>query len=267
MRGSAEPDFRPMERGDLGAALRIIAQHDEDDFEEAREELKDSLDGMFVIRERGKIVGLTGATQDPHSEDVVWLSWTYVDATRQGNGLGRMMFDALSGMLAGDGVRKMFINTSDYREAGVDTYAAARAFYGRMGARLEVTIPDYHAPGEARLVYGLEIAPEGAEAIEAGSGALRFVDIETVEESEDGWGLVWEEVQGTSDPAAVDPGLDKWVSAARSRRARVLFAAVPSDLCQNLNGPFGEHGFAHHGRLLDYFGPGVHQELGSLKLY
>ena len=54
--------------------------------------------------------------------------------------------------------------------------------------------------------------------------------------------------------------------AARRRGARILFAAVPSDLCGNLNEPFHRTGFVHHGRLLDYFAPNIHQELGSLQL-
>jgi hypothetical protein len=76
--GGSGPKLRPMERGDLGALLRIISAHDTDDFEAAREELRDDFEGMFVLTERGKVVAVTGALIDPHSEDVVWLSWTYV---------------------------------------------------------------------------------------------------------------------------------------------------------------------------------------------
>jgi GNAT superfamily N-acetyltransferase len=150
--------LRPMERGDFGAVLRIISSHDEDDFEEAREELRDDFEGMFVLTERGKVVGVTGAHLDPHSEDVVWLSWTYVDVARQGNGLGRTMIEQLLEMLRADGMRELFINTSDHREDAVDTYAAARAFYEKMGARLEVALRAYHTDREARLTYGLDLA-------------------------------------------------------------------------------------------------------------
>ena len=40
----------------------------------------------IVLTERGKVVGVTGAHLDPHSEDVVWLSWTYVDAAAEIDG-------------------------------------------------------------------------------------------------------------------------------------------------------------------------------------
>lgn len=125
--------LRPMERGDFGAVLRIISSHDEDDFEEAREELRDDFEGMFVLTVRGKVVAVTGTHVDPHSADVVWLPWTYVDVARQGNGLGRTMIEQLLEMLRADGMRKLCINTRDHREDAVDTYAAARAFYGKNG--------------------------------------------------------------------------------------------------------------------------------------
>jgi GNAT superfamily N-acetyltransferase len=260
------PALRPMERKDMGGVLRIIAQHDEDDFEEARDELRDGFEGMFVLADGSKIVGVTGGVVDPHSDDVVWLSWTYVDIERQGQGIGTTMFNEMTGILRNDGVRKLFINTSDYRDEGEDMYAAARAFYEKMGASLEVTLPDYHADGEARMTYGLDLTRGVDRSQHPGGGAVRFIDIEELDESVDGWGLVWEEAEGATDPANLDPDLAQWINEARRRNARVLFAAVPSDLCANLNQAFGQTGFAHHGRLLDYFAPNIHQELGSLKL-
>lgn len=264
--GASGPQLRAMERGDMGAVLRIISAHDEDDFEEAREELRDDIEGMFVLTERGKVVGVTGAHTDPHSEDIVWLSWTYVDPANQGNGLGRAMFQQMTGMLRSEGMRKLFINTSDHREDGEDTYAAARAFYEKMGAHLEVTLPDYHADRESRLTYGLDLAGSPPRNEHPPGGALKFIDVEELPESDRGLGLVWEEVENAPDPAAVDPDLTRWIEEARKRGARILFAAVPSDLCANLNEPFQTTGFTHHGRLIDYFEPNIHQELGSLRL-
>ena len=260
------PALRPMEESDLGGVLRIIAQHDEDDFAEARDGLKESVEGMFVLAEGRKVIGITGGAVDPHSDDIVWLSWTYVDAERQGQGLGTTMFRAMTDLLRQDGVRKLFINTSDYVDDGQDMYAPARAFYEKMGAQLEVKLPDYHAPGETRITYGLDLTGGVDRSVHPGGGAVRFIDIEELDESDGGWGLVWEEAEGAADPAAVDPALQHWINEARRRNARILFAAVPSDLCANLNQAFGATGFAHHGRMLDYFAPNIHQELGSLHL-
>lgn len=264
--GKGGPQFRPMERSDMGGVLRIISQHDEDDFEEAREDLRESFEGMFVLVDRGKVVGVTGGSEDPHTDDVVWLSWTYVDIERQGQGLGTTLFKSMTELLQNDGIRKLFINTSDYMDEGEDMYAAARAFYEKMGATLEIKLPDYHAAGETRYTYGLDLTRGRASPEHPAGGALRFTGIEELDESDRGWGLTWEEVEGAADPANVDSGLKHWVNDAHRKGARVLFAAVPSDLCANLNQAFGETGFAHHGRLLDYFAPNIHQELGSLNL-
>jgi GNAT superfamily N-acetyltransferase len=259
------PQLRPMDSKDMGGVLRIISQHDEDDFEEAREDLRDSVEGMFVLVDRNKIVGVTGGAVDPHSDDVVWLSWTYVDVERQGQGLGSTMFKAMTDMLRNDGVRKLFVNTSDYMDEGEDMYAAARAFYEKMGAKLEIKLPDYHAPNETRFTYGLNLISGACDSEHLG-GAVRFTGIEELDESDAGWGLSWEATETAADPSAVDPDLKRWVDDAHRRKARVLFAAVPSDLCANLNQAFGETGFVHHGRMLDYFGPGIHQEMGSLRM-
>jgi N-acetylglutamate synthase-like GNAT family acetyltransferase len=264
--GKGGPQFRPMERSDMGGVLRLISQHDEDDFEEAREELREGFEGMFVLADRGKVVGVTGGNVDPHSNDVVWLSWTYVDVERQGEGLGTTLFKSMTKLLQNDGVRKLFINTSDYMDEGEDMYAAARAFYEKMGATLEIKLPDYHAADEARLTYGLNLTRSRGGSEQPSGGAVRFTGIEVLDESDAGWGLIWEEAEGATDPENVDSGLKERISEARKGGARILFAAVPSDLCANLNQAFGETGFAHHGRLLDYFGPNIHQELGSLHL-
>lgn len=260
------PALRPMEESDLGSVLRLISQYDADDFTQAREDLKESLEGMFVLSEGRKVVGVTGGVVDPHSDDIVWLSWTYVDIERQGQGLGTTMFNALTGMLQQDGVRKLFVNASDHMRDGQDMYAPARAFYEKMGATLEVELPDYHARGETRFTYGLDLTRGVDRSLHPSGGAVRFIDIEELDESDAGWGLVWEEAEGAADPANVDSGLQHWINEARGRHGRILFAAVPSDLCANLNEAFATAAFAYHGRLLDYFAPNIHQELGSLHL-
>jgi hypothetical protein len=63
--GGSGPQLRAMEPGYLRAVLHIISAHDEDDFEEAHAELRDDLEGMFVLTERGKVVGVAGAHIGP----------------------------------------------------------------------------------------------------------------------------------------------------------------------------------------------------------
>ncbi|MEO1308584.1 MAG: rhomboid family intramembrane serine protease [Pseudomonadota bacterium] len=52
-------------------------------------------------------------------------------------------------------VVSIFIATSDYAENGVPIYANAFRLYEEFGANIELKIPDYHSPGETKIVYGL----------------------------------------------------------------------------------------------------------------
>lgn len=263
--GSSGPQLRAMEQKDLGGVLRMMAQQNAVDLEEARNELRDNMEGIFVLQNKGRVVGFTSAEMDPHSEDVAWLSSLHVDIEDRGQGFGRTMFEAMADMFLEEGIRKLFITASEFVDERENVTAAGRAFYEKMGARLENKLPDYHADGESRVTFGLALGPVAQPAGHAG-GALRFTAIEELEDSDAGWGLVWEQVENAPDPSAVDAGLRPWIEDARGRNARILFAAVPSDLCSNLNEPFGEAGFQHHGCLFDYFAPGINQEVGSLRL-
>lgn len=264
--GGSGPQVRAMEPSDLGAVLRIIHHYDQDDFEEAREELRESVEGMVVLAKGRTIIGVTGASPDPQTDGVAWLSWTYIDANHQRQGLGRQLVGGLIDALKADGFRKLFISTSDYKEDGEDVYAAARAFYEKLGAKLEVVLPDYHAAGESQYLYGLDIMPPPPRDEHPSGGALRFNDVEPAPESQGGLSLMWEADESGAPVESVDCNLDAMIARARASKARVLVAAVPSDLCGNIGGPLQAAGFEHRGRLLDYFEPNVHQELGILRL-
>jgi N-acetylglutamate synthase-like GNAT family acetyltransferase len=257
--------IRDMQPGDLDTVLGIIAHYDEDDAEEAREDFRDGLDGMFVLTDKVTVVGVTGATADPQADAIAWLSWTYIAADKQGQGLGRHLIGGLVAGLQDDGVRKLFISASDETYQGRDLYADTRAFYEAIGARLEVILPNYHAPGITRFIYGLDLIPP-FERTQRPGGALRFVDIEPAPESDGGYSLVWEADTSTTPPPRVDPCLDAMIARARTTRARLLVAAVPSDLCVNIGPPLQAAGFHHLGRLLDYFEPNIHLELGILRI-
>ncbi|HUS96224.1 MAG TPA: GNAT family N-acetyltransferase [Hyphomicrobiaceae bacterium] len=266
MFGGGGPQIRAMQRSDLGGVLRIIHGYDEDDFEEARDDLQEDIDGMLVLTKGSTVIGVTGATPDPQTEGVVWLSWTYIDRVHKGQGFGRQLVGGLLDAVRAEGFRKLFISTSDYKDEGEDIYAPARAFYEKSGAKLEVVLPDYHARGESRYVYGLDLQPPPSRNEHPSGGALRFIDIEPAPESENGLALVWEEVQGNGPIEGIDSNLEAMVAKARAERARVLVAAVPSDLCGNIGAPLQVAGFEHRGRLIDYFAPNIHQELGILRL-
>ena len=155
--GSKNPTLKPMQRTHVARVVEIIAQTDEDDAEEAEAGfLEEGVEGMFVLMQKGEVLGVTGYNLDDQVDDVAWLSWTYLDAKHTGQGLGGQMLNDLLGKLKGFGVRKIFMATSDYEDFGRRIYANAHKMYEEFGANIELTVPDYHDVGEAKIVYGLD---------------------------------------------------------------------------------------------------------------
>ncbi len=253
---SEGPFVRPMEMEDLPAALDIIDAHDDDDAEEAEEALNErQCAGMLVVEENGQILGLTGAVPDEDVPDIRWLSWTYLREDARGKGVGFMLVNELLSQLDQEGVRKIFIATSDYKEDGKDIYADARAFYEEMGAREELRIPDYHDTGETKIIYSLineNIDP--GPPLTAETQGVTFEDFAEAPESEDGYGLIWTE----TEEAGVS-GLATQLDRASREGARAVFVELPDDLSAMAEADLSGSGFTKAGALTDYYGPGADQ--------
>ncbi|MCF6200073.1 MAG: GNAT family N-acetyltransferase [Hyphomicrobiaceae bacterium] len=251
---------RPMEPADITHVLELIEEHDEDDANEAGACFDDTLQGMFVAIDDGKIVGVTGADAEPETSDIAWLSWTYVEKSSQRQGIGRYLVNGLIGELKNAGIRKVFISTGDYVEDGEDIYAAAKAFYYDLGARLEMKIDDYYAKGEARYIYGLDIEEPVNVEPPAQSGNLIFDGLEEADESADGVLLSWREYNPQED-SAMDPAqkLTEYLDQARLEKARFIGAAIPFDLSEGAIKGLKKKGFVQVGELKDYYAPGIAQ--------
>ncbi len=255
--GGSGPKFKPMKRDHLVEALAIIEETDEDDAAEAEESLLErGTDGMFVLMEKGRVVGITGAVQADGSDDTVWLSWTYLTERLHGQGWGRFMVDELLKALNEHGIRKMFIATSDYREDGEDVYAPARKFYEALGAEEELRIPGYHSKDETKIIYGLVNPGVEAEAIDMGepSPGVRFDSIEAAPESENGFGISWSEA-GTGVE-----GLDAATVLANQQGARLIITALPDDLSALAATAFTTQGYEKAGSLADFYAVGSAQD-------
>lgn len=252
--GQKGPRLVPMGPEHHAYVIAIIGETDEDDAEEAEDQFReDGYEGMFVLVDGRKVLGVTGAHLAENSDDVAWLSWTYLASDARGEGLGQIMLDGLLGMLNEHGVRKIFIATSDYAEDGEMIYADAIDFYRSLGAEEEMRVPDYHDEGETKIVFGLvnpgvEPGPEREIAPFAG---VSFKGIAQAPETEDSFGLDWEL---TGSGVA---GLDERLAEARSRDGRMVFAALPSDASEIAEDALRAAGFTCPGRLRDYHGPGV----------
>lgn len=254
--GSKNPTLKPMQHQHIARVIEIISETDSDDAHEAEDEfLGNGLEGMFVLVQRGEVMGVIGYSFDEQVEDIAWLSWTYLARKYTGAGHGGQMMNDLLGKLNGFGVRKIFIATSDYAHNGKKIYAAAHKLYEDFGAEVELTIPNYHSVGEAKIIYGLE-NPEfngGAEFIPSEKEGLVIAGVGAEPEADDVVGIQWEE-----SPVGV-AGMDHAIEKAQKKGARMVVFALPSDLSDANAVALETHNFKRCGQLSDYYNPSLHQ--------
>ena len=180
--------------------------------------------------------------------------------SHQGQGHGRMMVETLLHDLNEQGIRKLFISTSDYREDGVFIYAAAQKFYKSLGAIEELRVPRYHSNSEAKIIFGLvnpNIEPAPAAPFEPCSG-VEFTGLVPAPESEGGVALTW--AAGASGVSGLDRALDD----AGRQNARIVMATLPEDMSEIASDALRGHGFQQDGVLRDYYGAGLSQIWWSL---
>ena len=257
--GGAAPaaNLAPMRKEDLSAVLAIIDGHDDDDAEAAEHSYKQQgLDGQFVYRIEGRIVGVTGYRPIAGSDRSCWLSWTYLDKSLCGQGHGRRMMDALLPELQRLNVRKVFVAVSDYvdPEDG-PIYAPALAMYKSLGFQMELTLPDYYDEGEAQMILGRRLRPRKESIdIQEETDPIRFHKVEEIAETDGAYVFAWE-VGGDKHFTAAD--LEIGIQAVRNKPgARSIYVSFPSNLPM-VHAPLREAGFENIGRLADYYEDGV----------
>jgi len=254
--GSKNPTLKPMQRTHIARVVDIIGQTDEDDAAEAESGfLDDGLEGMFVLMQKDEVLGVTGYSLDDQVDDVAWLSWTYLDEKHTGAGLGSQMLNDLLGKLKDYGVRKIFMATSDYAEFGRKIYASAHKMYEDFGANVELTVPDYHDVGEAKIVYGLDNPEFNAPPPPTPSDqtGIAISDIGKEPETKGVMGLRWDE-----RPVGL-AGMEYALGKAADKGARMVVLALPSDLSDANAVALEAHNFKRCGSLKNYYNPALHQ--------
>ncbi|MCC7283472.1 MAG: GNAT family N-acetyltransferase, partial [Acetobacteraceae bacterium] len=89
----------------------------------------------------------------PCTEGAWDLYWVVVHPGAQGAGLGRDLVDAAARAAAAGGGRGLYAET-----AGKPQYAPTRAFYAAAGFRCQAELPDFYAPGDAKLIFRRPLA-------------------------------------------------------------------------------------------------------------
>lgn len=259
MSGSALPsgiEFRMMHPGDVREVLAIIAEHDDDDYEEAHEVLNESLEGHYVLTFHGRVVGSTGAQPVEDADNTWWLMWSYLASDHHGTGLMAVMVVKMLDELRRQNARKVFVQTSDYMDLDRgNIYRDTLKAYERLGFVEELRHPNYYERNIASITLGLRLAPPPTQQLahEPDMRPALIVDVDEIPEAEDAYFLEWELTDGegstTEDIEEAFRQVAKW-------RGRVVFASCPSDVTR-LASLLRLSRFAEEGRLTDYFADGI----------
>lgn len=101
----------------------------------------------------------------PLTESSFDLYWIAVHAGQRRGGLGRALLEDVQRLVAEQGGGRIYADTS-----GRDQYAPTRAFYAGMGYAQAAFMPDFFAPGDAKVVFVKPVAPATSTALPGAHG-------------------------------------------------------------------------------------------------
>ena len=261
-----------MQTKNIDAVVAVIESQDEDDAEEAESgyrQIGGCLD-QFVIRDNGKIIGVTGYLTPPGCDDTYWLSWTYVHADHVNQGHGRKMLNALLAHLKEKSARMIFVNVSDYvddeTEGNDSIYAAALHLYQSLGFNIEITHPDYYDEGESQIVLGLRLSETPAMISDRDTPKenvpVNFKAVFEIADTDDAYSFAWhdegEQIFSVDD---VKIGLED----VREKEGRAVFLSFPSNYI-GVADLLMSAGFKKSGVLHDYYDDGIHDQHFTFKI-
>jgi GNAT superfamily N-acetyltransferase len=140
----------------LAEATKFFAGHE---VAVARELAQAAADGdahyrmLYADAPDGGLAGWACLGPTPCTEGAWDLYWVVVHPAAQGAGMGAALVAAASAIARAEGGRALYAET-----AGKPQYAPTRAFYARAGFRCQATLPDFYAPGDAKLVFARPLA-------------------------------------------------------------------------------------------------------------
>jgi D-alanine-D-alanine ligase len=109
----------------------------------------------FLFADSGDAGALGYACHGPAPLTVAsWdLYWIAVAAADQGQGIGRTLLAAAERRAASAGAATIYADTS-----GRPDYARTRDFYRRAGYLKAAELPDFYAPGEAKVIFAKRLS-------------------------------------------------------------------------------------------------------------
>ena len=243
---------------DVPRVLDIIRRFSEEDYEVARDSLGSDLTDQYVLTEGREVLGVCGARAIEGTDAAYWLSWTYLADAARGRGLGQQMMTEVFTRLQRQGGRKIFLTTSDMRDAkGGRLYEAAIKAYERAGFTLEVHHLHYYAPDDGQLVMGRRLRMAQTPINARDDRGLVLTDQDEIIETDDTWYIDWRFAEPEETPATLTD-VQARIEQIRAEGARMIFVGLPSD-APNAEIPFRSAGFRDDGRLTDFYEDGVHE--------
>jgi GNAT superfamily N-acetyltransferase len=98
--------------------------------------------------EDGRLLGYACFGRIGGTEASFDLYWIAVEPELQGRGLGQVLLARCEQRAREAGGGRLYVET-----AGRTEYEPTRRFYTRAGYRIEATLPDFYAPGDAKLIF------------------------------------------------------------------------------------------------------------------
>jgi len=263
------PELRAMCLGDLSKVLKIIRAHDEDDAEAAESDYQvEGFENQFVLEVDDKVIGVTGYREVAATDSTCWLSWTYLDESFRGQGLGKGMVKDLLDKLHSKNCRKLFVKVSDYEDPeDGKIYQAAYKMYESLGFKEEVVSLDFYDEGENQHILGLSLSDffnyeteEEVEIIDE-KPVIRFDGLHEIAETEGAYTFTWivkesKKLFGKRNFSVLD--LKIGLEAVKDNGGRKIFLTFPSNL-PLIHDPLQKAGFKYVGCLADYYEQGVHE--------
>jgi D-alanine-D-alanine ligase len=148
-------EVRPEDRPEVGRLVRATGFFSEEEADIAEELVEERLARgdasgyRFVFAEAGdRLIGYACFGPIPGSVHSFDLYWIAVDPGQQGRGVGRTLMAAAERIMAGDGARRIYADTSSRPQ-----YEPTRAFYLACGYRKEAFLTDFYAPGDGKVIF------------------------------------------------------------------------------------------------------------------
>jgi D-alanine-D-alanine ligase len=108
---------------------------------------------IFIDDGQGQPVAYACFGEIPCTAGSFDLYWIAVDPAHQRSGLGRRLMTEVEAVVAAQRGRRIYIETS-----ARPLYQPTIRFYQHAGYTLAATLPDFYAPGDAKLIFSKTIA-------------------------------------------------------------------------------------------------------------